>query len=298
MDYTNSSISAWSIVAIVLHTIKSKTDSKIERLKSDLQQLQESIHLRKEYSNPLLKSAEELYNKLNDIVNHRKRTLGYFNNLSNTILSISSVGDVLESARLTYLTNVFYNFVQFWASAEAIKKDLGLFELSSEKESKDLQSRLKRTLAIFPTGRLHKGLRIRKDHRMKYEGRILSGAATLMAEAILRDDRNGLECITFYEFCIKVAKDPEFRVCLTPLMKFLDGLEEIPTIDPAKDEIDFRWAKLLIFGSHLRDLIQTLDRFKLVTLLPEFELYETDFLESNPILVQNQAEFESTYPVN
>ena len=223
-----------TVGAIMLHVIKSKTDWKIEHLKNELQQLQNSIQLRRGYSNPLLKSAEELYNKLNDIVYHRKRTLGYFKNLSKTILSINSVGDIFESARLIYLTNVLYNFIQFWANAEAIKKDLGLFESSSEKESKDLQNRLKQILAIFPTGRLHKNLKIRGDHRMKYEGRILTGAATLMAEAILKDNRDGPECITFHEFCIKVAKDPDFRVCLTPLLEFLDGLEEIQIIDPKK----------------------------------------------------------------
>lgn len=172
-----------------------------------------------------------------------------------------------------------------------------MFDLTSDDDNKVLQNRLKRSFAVFPSGRLHKGLLILKKNRVKYEGRILNGATTLMAETVLRDNREGLDCITFREFCTKVASDQEFRLCLTPLLNFLDGLNEIPLIDSSPKEIDFRWAKLIMFGSYLRDFIKSLDRYKLVTLLPEFELYEQDFLSKNPLLSQNRIHFEKAYSV-
>lgn len=118
-----------------------------------------------------------------------------------------------------------------------------------------------------------------------------------MSEIVLQDNRNGLECITYREFCTKIITDTEFRICLTPLLNFLDGLEGVQALDIETKEIDFRWAKLIMFGSYLRDLIISLDKFNLTTLLPELKSYEMEYLKENPTLVANRSKFEKAYSV-
>lgn len=151
MDYVNNS-HYWEYSRYFSIIIKFRIDKKIEQVKSGLQQFREDMQLRRQYANPFLKSAEDLYNKLNYIVKNKNQVLGYFYNLSVNISTIKSFGEILSSAHDIYLTNVFYVFVQFWAYAETIKKDFGLFDLLSEDDNKQLQIALKRCFSVFPTG--------------------------------------------------------------------------------------------------------------------------------------------------
>jgi hypothetical protein len=285
-----------TVTQIMLSRFKRSAEQEIEHLRDDLRRIQESAKLRRQYSTPFLKASEDLYNKLNDIVSNRHRVLSYLEGLPSTINSLSSVGDILRSPKATYLTSMLYQFARFWASIEAIKKDFGVIELASQTETKALHARIRQTVAVFPSGRLHRGLNINSENRLKYEGRILGGAQVLIAESILAKDRQASECISYYEFCQKLVTDKDFRESLSPLIDLLGDLKEATSIDSTTKSLDFRWAKIIVFGSVLRDLIEVLDGARIVSLLPEFKDYEEKYLNANQTLKQNLLYFKEAYP--
>jgi len=243
-----------------------------------------------------MRACESLYNKINDIIKHRDRVLRYFQGLSDRLDSITSSGDIVKSAQLTYLTTVLYQFCEFWAATEAIRKDLRLIEFSSAEQTTEFYLRLRQTLAVFPSGRLHRHLKVEESMLLKYEGRILSGATTIISECILQDDRDGLQFMPLCTFCSQIASDQEFQACLSPLVQFLEDLVEYTQYDEQNTAVDFRWAKLILFSSYLRKLILVLDDTNSIALLPELEEYERVLVESNPKLAENIAFFEEAYP--
>jgi hypothetical protein len=247
---------------------------------------------------PLLKSAEELYNKLNDIIRNRGRALEFFKSLPDAVANeIASIGDVLSSSKKVYLTHVLYLFARYFASVEVIKKDVGLLQLASDEETKAFQRRLKQTVAVFFSGRLHKGFAIRNSDRLKYQGRILEGAQVLIGESMLKLVGDALECISFYEFCQKIAADDDFRQSLFPLLGFLSDLEEVSDVDySSASDVDFRWAKLVLFASFLRQLVKEVDTAGVIALLPELEESEQELRSKHVELERNILHFKEAYP--
>jgi hypothetical protein len=281
---------------IMLFQFRSRAEKELEYLRVQFRQLEEVDKLRRRYSTPLLKSAEELYNKLNDVVKNRDRALHYLEKLPGSVVDIRSIGDVLSSATSIYLTSILYLFARYFASVEAIKKDVGLLQLATEEETKALQLCLRQTVAVFFSGRLHNNFKIRQGHQLKYEGRILEGAQVLIGKSMLRE-QNGLhECISYYEFCHKIADDEDFRRCLSPLLGFLSGLEEVSGIKSESSDVDFRWAKFIVFTSFLRKLVEQIDSAKVITLLPELKEYEQNYLAEHRELQENIQYFKEAYP--
>ena len=192
-----------------------------------LRQHEETDKLQKGYLTPLLISAWELYNKLNDVVKNRTRVLSYFNGLSSTMNNVNSLGDVLSTPTMIYLSSVLYLFARYFANVEAIKKDVGLLQLMNDKETRALQLRLRQTVAVFFSGRLHEGFSILSDNRLRYQGTILEGEQVLVGELMLKQERGLHRCISFYEFCHKITNDTDFRQSLSPIVSFLGDLEEL-----------------------------------------------------------------------
>ena len=192
---------------IILFLFNKRSKEEIEEFKKDaakemeflnmqLRRLEEVDKLKRRYSTPLLKSAEELYNKLNDIVRNRDRVLRFFEKLPGRVVDdIRSMGDVLSSPTSIYLTSILYLFARYFANVEAIKKDVGLLQLASDEETKALQRRLRQTVAVFFSGRLHNKIEIRQPGRLKHEGRILEGAQVLIGESMLKKDNGSHECL-------------------------------------------------------------------------------------------------------
>lgn len=89
--------------------------------------------------------------------------------------------------------------------------------------------------------------------------------------------------------------DIDFRQCLSPVVSFLDDLEETDRIDPNSPS-DFRWTKLIMFASFLRKLVEHMDSSKSLALLPELEKYEREYLERNVILLHNIERFKRAHP--
>jgi hypothetical protein len=281
-----------------IEEFKKQAIKEMELLSLQLRQLEEIDKLRRRYSTPLLKSTEELYNKLNDIiVRNRDRVLGFFEELPVEIDRIGTIGDVLKSRTRIYLTSVLYLFARYFAGVEAIKKDVGLLQLASDEETKAFQLRLKQTVAIFYSGRLHDNIKIRKPDRLKHEGRILEGAQVLIGESMLKKENGSHECISFYEFCQKIAADEDFRQSLSPLLDFLGGLEKVQSINYFEaTDVDFRWVKLILFASFLRKLVEQMDSAKVVMLLPELEQYEQEYLTEHSSLQRNIQFFKEAFP--
>lgn len=294
---------------IILFLLNKRAEKRIEEFKKQaakdleflglqIKRLEEVDKLKRRYSTPLLKSAEELYNKLNDVVKSRNRVLGFFEKLPGAVTEeITSMGDVLSSPTRVYLTSILYLFARYFAGVEAIKKDVGLLQLASDEETKALQLRLRQTVAVFFSGRLHSGFKIRKPNRLKHEGRILEGAQVLVGEAMLKEANGAHECISFYEFCQRIAADENFRQSMTPLLDFLGGLEETAEVDFSNaSDVDFRWSKLIVFASFLRKLVRQIDTAEVVMLLPELGEYEQEYLEKHNDLQGNILRFKEAYP--
>jgi hypothetical protein len=293
---------------VVLFFFNRKRDVEIEKIKKEaaedkeflirrVKQLEEVDRLKRRYSTPLLKSAEELYNKLNDMVKNRERVLGQFGKLPAIVVNeINSIGDVLSSRTKIYLTSILYLFARYFANVEAIKKDLGLLQLASDKETRALQSRLKQSTAVFFSGRLHRGIDIRVPDRSIFEGSILEGAQVLIGESMLNKVEGSHECISYYEFCHKIGTDEDFRQSLSPLLHLLSNLESSDIDYSNASGVDFRWAKLILFGSFLRELVKEIDTAEVITLLPEFEEYEQKHLMVQEVVQNNLRYFKEAYP--
>jgi len=285
-----------AIAAIIAAVVAAKAQQGVERMKVQFRHFEEIETLKRRYSTPLLKSAEELYNKLNDVVRNRFRTCRYFTKLPDSIVNIRSIGDVLSSDTTVYLASVLYLFARYFASIEAIKKDVGLLQLASDEETRALQRRLRQTVAVFFSGRSLKDFKIREAHSLKYRGVIMEGAQVLIGESMLIEKDGTHECISFYEFCSKIATDKDFRQCLSPLFNFLGGLQEVRGITYESDDIDFRWPKLIIFASFLRELIRQIDIAKVMTLLPELEQYEQKYIAEHDDIRKNLEGFRVAHP--
>jgi hypothetical protein len=263
----------------------------------ELRQREETNKLEKVYLTPLLISAWELCNKLNDIVKNRARVLSYSKGLSNTMNNVNSVDDVLSNHTMIYLSSVLYLFARYFANVEAIKKDVGLLQLMKEKETRALQLRLRQTVAVFFSGRLHEGFTIIQDNRLKYQGTILEGEQVLVGEMMLKQEEGLHRCISFYEFCHKITTDTDFRQCISPIVSFLGDLEENYRVSP-KYPSDFRWAKLIVFALFLRKLVEKIDKSKALVFLPELEKYEQEYLEQNEKIRENIKRFKKAHPVH
>jgi hypothetical protein len=286
-----------AVSQIMLSKFRNQAEQEIEHLRIQFRKFEEVEKLKRRYSTPLLKSAEELYNKLNDVVRNRERVHHYFKKLPDDVINVRSMGDIMSSPTLIYLANILYLFARYFASVEAIKKDVGLLQLASDKETKALQLHIRQTVAVFFSGRLHNNFSVRQDDRLKYEGRILEGVQVLIGESMLRAAGDSHESISFYDFCHKIATDEDFRQCLSPLVNFLSELEEGSEIDYSNSsDIDFRWTKLILFASYLRSLIKQLDNKNVITLLPELEQYEQKYLTKHTDLERNIQYFEEAYP--
>lgn len=284
-----------TVTQIMLSRFKKRAEHELEQVRADLQRLQESERLRRQYFTPLLKTSEELYNKLNDFVANSERSLPLLCGYREKINSLKSIKEVICTPPATYLTSILYQFAKFWACIEAIKRDFGIMELSSGDESRAFYCRIRQTAAVFSSGRLHHGIRINESDILRFEGRILGGAQVLIGESILSKDRNGSECLFYYEFCRRLVTDEEFKNGFSPLINFLEDLK-ICAIDDKNTEFDFRWAKVVIFGFFLRGLVEELDSANIVSLLPEFQKYESIFLENSKILKENINYFREAYP--
>lgn len=261
------------------------------------------LDLQRRYATPLLKSAEDLYNKINDLVKNRKNTVEYLSHLGAEIENIQTVETAFSKP---YVTHVLYLLARYFASVEAIKKDLGLFQVASKKKTKALQYRLRQTIAVFFSGRLFKGFHLNQIDRVKYRGLIFEGSQVLIGEAMLKVVKGTQQCISFYEFCEKLS-DTTFRRCLEPLLKFLNGLtpdqidntvdEDFQPIDfQNTPEIDFRWPKLIVFAWYLKKLVEQIDTKKIVVLLPELEKYSEKYFHRHTELHSNIEEFEEAFP--
>jgi hypothetical protein len=273
-----------------------KAQHEIEHLKAKITELTEIDKLKKRYSIPLLKSAEELYNRLNDLIAYSHRSLSYFKELPSSIAEIRSLGEILSSPSKIYLTSTLYFFARYFGSVEALKKDIGLLRLASDVETKAFHLRLRQTVAVFFSGRLHYKIRIRQDDRLKHEGRILEGAQILIGEMMLRQKQGLHQCISFHEFCSKIATDQDFRLCLSPLLNLLSGLKDTFDTDLNSSEIDFRWTKFIIFSSFLRNLIEQIDDAKVVNLLPEMQQYAQKYFGKHKALIERIDYFRAAYP--
>jgi len=271
----------------------------IRRSQVELERLRPLLEHKRLYSTPLLKSAEELYNKINDVVKEPQRSLGYFQGLSQRVEEIRSVGDLASSATVVYVTHVLYLLARFFASIEAIKKDLGLLELASDKKTREFQQSTRRPVAVFFSGRLHDKVRIRSKDRLRYEGRILEPAQVLIGESVLKEVNGSHQCISYLEFCRQLASDEDFRRWMKPLVDFLGDLEEVSGINYLQaSDVDFRWAKLILFAHYLREMIEQMDSQKVTILLPELENYEQEYLKTHRDLADNMKLVEEGYGRN
>ncbi len=262
-----------------------------------LRQREETSKLKRAYLTPLLISAWELCNKLNDIVKNRDRVLSNFEGLSDTMKEINSVDNIFSDHTMIYLSSVLYLFARYFANVEAIKKDVGLLQLMKEKETRALQLHLRRTVAVFFSGRLHEGFTIIQEDRLKYQGTILEGEQVLVGEMMLKQEEGLHRCISFYEFCHKITTDTDFRQCISPIVNFLSDLEENWRVDPHSSS-DFRWAKLIVFALFLRKLVEKIDKSKALVFLPELEKYEKEYLEQNEKIRENIRHFKKAHPVH
>lgn len=284
------------VTQFMLLRFKKKAEQELEHLRNEFQRLQESAELKKQYSMPLLKASEDLYNKLNGILGKGKTDYRYLKNLPTEIDSLESVGNIRGSVQATYLTSVLYQFVRFWACIEAIRRDIGIIKLSSRKRTRDLHARTRQVVAVFPSGRLHKGLTVRPDDPSRYKGLILEGAQILIAESVLIEGLRPSKCISYTQFCEKLVGDEDFRKSLLPLMQLLGNLVKVEKFDEDTGKLDFRWSKLLIFSKFLRELISALDEDEVVSLLKELEAAVAEHLRSNEILDKNLKYFKKAYP--
>lgn len=260
------------------------------------------LELERRYATPLLKSAEELYNKINDLVRNRRDTVRYFSILSDEIKNFQTIETVFSNP---YLTHCLYLFARYFASVEAIKRDLGLFQVASKKETKTIQSHLRQTVAVFFSRRLFNGFHINESDPIKYRGLIFEGTQVLIGDSLLEEVNGTQQCISFYKFCKKL-EDASFRQGLEFLIKFLSGLapDQIDDTDEGAfkpvnfqtPDIDFRWPKLIIFAWYLKILVEQIDKKKIVVLLPELEKYVKNYLKKHRELHTNIGNFEEAFP--
>jgi len=278
-----------------IQDLKNSSAKELEYLRCELKRAEESESLKRRYSLPLLKTAEELHNKLNDIVSNHKRVLKYFKALSQNLGAIDSIGKILTSPTKVYITNILFLFARYFAIIESIKKELGLIPLAEARETKSLYVCMRRTVAVFFSGRLHKNLSIRKPNQIKYQGRILEGAQTIIGESMFRRNDGPYECISYYEFCAKIVSDKDFLQCLSPITTLLQNLEVVPDVNKNIKDVDFRWAKILFFSFFLRELVEEIDTAQATVLLTEIRKEVKAYLEHNPFLKENLAFFKKTY---
>ena len=285
------------IASIIAALIALFAQISVIRLQRKVKKSEEIAKIKERYSNPLLKASEELYNKINDVIKNRKKDfpLCAFENLSSKINNFQNIGDIFESANNIYLTQFLYLFARFFGAIELIKKELGFIKLASAEETQIFHKYLKRTVAVFYSGRFHTGFKIIKNKNMKYHGRIIDGAQVLIGETMISTLHNSFELISFTNFCKKLVKEQEFKKTFLPIITFLDTLKDIEIKDSAKDEVDFRWIKLIIFASNLRKLIKQIDTASVVKLLPETEKYEKETLSKSLQVSKNIIEFEKVY---
>lgn len=243
----------------------------------------------------LLEAAKELYNKLNDIVRNHKRVLLYFNNLSTRLNKIKTMKDILSSPSNIYIINIFYHFARYFALIEITKKEYGFLSFATDKETKSFYLNLNRSVAIFQTNRLYHELSIRDDGKLlKYQGKILAGAQTLIGESLLLKHDNHYEYKSFYQFCENIIIDKNYLYCFLPLIDFFENLKVIKYIKKDMQNIDFRWAKILFFSYYLRQFIDKEDRQKVLKLLPELKDIFENFLNDNQILKIKFKDFENS----
>jgi len=235
------------IASIIAALIALFAQISVIRLQRKVKKSEEIAKIKERYSNPLLKASEELYNKINDVIKNRKKDfpLCAFENLSSKINNFQNIGDIFESANNIYLTQFLYLFARFFGAIELIKKELGFIKLASAEETQIFHKYLKRTVAVFYSGRFHTGFKIIKNKNMKYHGRIIDGAQVLIGETMISTLHNSFELISFTNFCKKLVKEQEFKKTFLPIITFLDTLKDIEIKDSAKDEVDFRWIKLI-----------------------------------------------------
>ena len=280
--------------AVMAAVIAAIALSRVEHIKVRLKRSEEIKVLKKKYIIPLLKSANELYNKINDIVKNRTNVCQYLKDID-SIMDIHSVGDILSQDGNIYLTSVVYQFSKYFASIEAIKKDLGLLEFSSDKKTRALQCRMTQTKAILCSSRCLEGFAIKKNS-IQYRGLIMSGAQILIGESMLVKKEDKHDVISFYEFCVRIASDEDFKKCLSPLMHFLTGLSEVTGITYESKDVDFRWPKLILFSVFVLELIREIDTGHALTHRRELEVYTAQYLDMHHDIRRNLDVFKRAYP--
>jgi len=282
-----------SIIAALIALI---AQIMVLRLQKKVKKSEEIAKIKDRYSNPLLKASEELYNKINDVIKNRNNEfpLKAFENLSSYQMNIKTTIEIIESTRKIYLSQFIYLFARFFGAIELIKKEIGFMKLASDEETRKFHNCLKRAVAVLYSGRLLTGYKIKEDKEknMKYHGRIIDGAQVLIGEAMISSNCNSYEIISFSEFCNKFVEDEKFRKTLLPITRLIEDLEENVLEDTNIENVDFRWTKLVIFSSYLRNLIINIDSESVVKLLPETEEYENSIIKNNEQILKNIKSFE------
>jgi len=278
-----------------IQKLKNESSKEIEYLKNELIKSEKIENIRQKYSIPLIKTAEELHNKLNDIVKDHERVLKYFADLTTRLSAIKSMENILKSATNIYVTNIFYLFARYFAIIEIIKKEFGLLKLASDEETKSFYKYARSTVAVFFSNSLFKKLSIDNTDEIKFQGKILEGAQTLLGESILSQTNDRFQIMSYYEFCRKITTDEDFINCFDPLKVFFENLKFVPDIETTSEKVDFRWAKILFFAYFLRLLVEKVDNTNAITLLPEIIIEEKKYFKKNQILNENLEQFKKRY---
>lgn len=279
-----------------LESIKKQTITETEHLKIELKHMEESELLKRKYTLPLLKAAEDLYNKLNDVVQNHEKVLPNFKSLSEEVANMNSVSQILSSPVKIYITSMIYLFARYFEAIEIIKIDVGFLKFDTDIETKALQLRIRQTTATFSSNRLHNNIHIREPNQLKYHGKILEGAQILIGEWMMQNRKEGRKLTSYYDFCECLVSDKNYQKMLTPIIDFLSDLQVTPNISSDSTEVDFRWAKIIYFTYFLKTLITEIDSARAVELLPELEMIKDQYWYINPILKENLTYFVRAYP--
>ncbi len=286
---------ATTIAAIISSGVALLSAVLVLLVKRKVDTMARAEDLKQRYSNPLLKSAEELHNKLNDVIRNHARVAVYLKDLKDKMEATRTFDDVLRDPATLYVFHLFYLFARYLANIEEIKRGFGILQLETPRQTRAMYRALRQTVAVFFSNRLHEGIRIRSP-RLKYQGTILEGMQVMMAETMLGTAESIHKPLGFSEFCRQMTQSAEFRSVFSPLVNLLEDLSVTSVVNSDQEAVDVRWIKLVLCSYFLNRLVKTIDSAQAVSLLPETEEYIRGLLDSNPLLVTNLESFRKGYP--
>ena len=227
--------------AIIGASIKFFTEVYFPRGLEDRRQI---LITKRKYSNPILKSADELLSRLENI-----------------IIDISNIKEkrwlrpptdeeitMIPFKRYYYISTIFC-FAQLIGWIEILRKEQSYLDFTSVKETRIFNQYIKLIYDVLNYKKLStEDPRLNIDdswifsHRLRSIGQIM----------IQRKDGN-LYCMDFKTFCeaFKGSKSSEFRDWLSPLSRLIEDLSDDPN--------DLRWRRLQITYVIIRAYINFVD---------------------------------------